>query len=148
MYQRSSLLIAGATLVTGVQATRFPSAINSVESAIARWGWPSMEALHASGALFFAVAATVFALIAAILGIRAITVETGDEIDVQKFAINALSSPADTYTVQWSLVRDKLQVHEGDMLRLEARRRLFTIGAAMLVVSWSLAIIHFALSGR
>ena len=148
MYQRASLLIGGATLVTGVQAARFPMAINAIENSVHKHGWCTFDAFHTVAALVFAIGATIFALIAAIQGIRAIMVETGLEIDVAKFGANLLEGPSDLYTGLWSLVRDKLEVHAGDMLRLESRRLLFTRGATMLVVSWSLAILHFATSGR
>jgi hypothetical protein len=111
MYQRSTLLIGGATLVTGVQAARFPKAIDGLETAIHKYGWPgfpnspALNVIHTFGALAFAIIATGFALAAAIFDIRAIMVERGEEIDVQKFAVNVLQGPADLYTSEWSLVR-------------------------------------------
>ena len=146
MYQRSSLLIGAATLVTGVQAARIPTAISALQASFAMsGGW---AIVHTASALTLAVVATVFALVAAIHGIRAIMVETGGEIDIEKLAQNVLGLPADMYTAEWSLVRDKIGVHLGDMLRLEGRRKLFTRGASFLVVSWVLAILQFASSAK
>jgi hypothetical protein len=144
MYQRSSLLIGAATLVTGVQAARIPTAIALLRTALTRGEF----SVQYFAALTFAVAATVLALVSAIQGIRAIMVETGGEIDIEKLAANSLGSLADIYTVEWSLVRDKLGVHIGDMRRLEGRRRLFTRGAQVLVVSWILAILQFVCSAK
>lgn len=146
MYQRSSLLIGAATLVTGVQAARIPAAISAVQvslSETSRWA-----IVHTASALTLAVLATILALAAAIHGIRAIMVETGGEIDIEKLAQNVLGPPADLYTAEWSLVRDKIGVHLGDMLRLESRRKLFTRGATFLVVSWVIAILQFATSAK
>lgn len=146
MYQRSSLLIGAATVVTGVQAARIPTAIEGLSRAVLQPAcWPTV---HATAALAFAALATLVALLAAIEGIRAIMVETGGEIDMQKLATNVLGPPADLYSAEWSLVRDKIGVHLGDMLRLEGRRKLFTRGARLLVVSWVLAILQFASSTR
>ncbi|CAN5345797.1 hypothetical protein BH11ACT4_BH11ACT4_16050 [soil metagenome] len=75
-------------------------------------------------------------------------VETGQEIDIEKLAQNVLGPPADLYTAEWSLVRDKVGVHLGDMARLEDRRKLFTAGARFLVVSWILTILQFAFSAK
>lgn len=146
MYQRSSLLIGAATLVTGVQAARIPTAISALQVSLA--GSSCWSTIHTAAALILAVVATVLALVAAIHGIRAIMVERGGEIDIEKLAQNVLGPPADIYTAEWSLVRDKIGVHLGDMLRLEARRKLFTRGASFLVVSWVLAILQFASSAK
>jgi len=148
MYQRASLLIGASTLVTGVQAARIPEAINAVHSSFYKRGCWSLDALHSGSALLFAIAATVLALIAAVQGIRAIMVETGIEVDVGKFANNLLGTSSDLYTGTWSLIVDKLNVHAGDVFRLEGRRKLFSRGATLLVISWALAILHFATSGR
>jgi hypothetical protein len=147
MYQRASLLIGAATVVTGVQAARIPAATSRLVDAVSVGRWDSWPAIHHMVALGLAVVATAFALIAAVEGMRAIMVEIGDEIDMVKFADNVLRAPSDLYTAEWSLVRDKLGVHLGDMERLEARRKVFTRGAGMLVVSWSVAILQFASSG-
>ncbi len=144
MYQRSSLLIGAATLVTGVQAARIPTAISAMRALLS--GTSLWEIVHTASALSLAVLATVLALVAAILGIRAIMVETGGEIDIEKLAQNVLGPPADIYTAEWSLVRDKIGVHLGDMRRLEGRRKLFTRGASFLVISWVIAILQFATS--
>ncbi len=64
-------------------------------------------------------------------------VEMGGEIDIEKLATNVLGPPADIYTAEWSLVRDKIAVHLGGMQRLEGRRKMFTRGASFLVVSWA-----------
>jgi hypothetical protein len=146
MYQRSSLLIGAATLVTGVQAARIPTSISVMQASLS--GKSSWAIVHTATALTLAVLATVLALVAAIQGIRAIMVETGGEIDIEKLAQNVLGPPADIYTAEWSLVRDKIGVHLGDMLRLEGRRKLFTRGATFLVVSWVLAILQFATSAK
>jgi hypothetical protein len=146
MYQRSSLLIGAATLVTGVQAARIPTALGALHGSFGKpGGWSSVQT---GSAVILAALATAFALVAAIHGIRAIMVETGGEIDVEKLAQNILGAPADLYTAEWSLVRDKIAVHLGDMLRLEARRKAFTRGASFLVVSWVLAILQFAFSTK
>lgn len=75
-------------------------------------------------------------------------VETGDEIDIELLATNVLGPPADIYTAEWSLVRDKISVNIGDMARLERRRQVFTRGAVYLVVSWCLAILQFGFSAK
>jgi hypothetical protein len=54
LFQRSSLLIGVATVVTGVQAGRIPAAIHSVGNLPAGWG-----EVHAASVLF-AVLATAF----------------------------------------------------------------------------------------
>ncbi len=146
MYQRSSLLIGAATLVTGVQAARIPTAIGDFQLSLsANNGW---AIVHTASALSLAALATLLALVAAIHGIRAIMVETGGEKDIEKLAQNVLGPPADMYTAEWSLVRDKIGVHLGDMDRLESRRKIFTRGALFLVVSWVLAILQFATSAK
>jgi hypothetical protein len=146
MYQRSSLLIGAATLVTGVQAARIPTALSVLLAAHPKeelW-----QVALAAVAFALAVLATVIALAAAIYGMRAIMVETGGEIDIEKLAQNVLGPPADIYTAEWSLVRDKIEVHLGDMNRLEGRRKLFTRGAMFLVVSWVLTVFQFAFSAK
>jgi hypothetical protein len=148
MYQRASLLIGTSTLVTGVQAARIPSAIDALRHALSKGAWQSWPAFHTELALLLAVGATILALVAAIQGIRAIMVERGGEIDIELFAQNVLTAPADLYAAEWSLVRDKIGVHIGDVLRLEDKRKLFTTGASLLVVSWSLAILHFGFSAK
>ncbi len=147
MYQRASLLIGAATIVTGVQAARIPESIATLRSAITPWtgGW---AVVSPSFALVLAAFATLSALAAAIQGIRAIMVETGQEIDIEKLTQNVLGPPADLYTAEWSLVRDKIGVHLGDMARLEGRRKLFTLGAIFLVVSWVLTILQFVFSAK
>lgn len=148
MYQRASLLIGACTLVTGVQAARFPEAIGEFSSLLAL-AEPSVWALtHTGSAVVLAFAATAFALVGALLGIRTITVEAGGEIDIERLAVHVLGEPADYYTAEWSLVRDKIEAHHDDVERLESRRRMFMKGSSMLVVSWLLAILQFALSSK
>lgn len=147
MYQRASLLIGAATIVTGVQAARIPGSIATLRSAITPWTGGG-AVVSPSLALVLAVLSSLFALAAAIQGIRTIMVETGQEIDIEKLAQNVLGPPADLYTAEWSLVRDKVGVHLGDMARLEDRRKLFTAGARFLVVSWILTILQFAFSAK
>lgn len=143
MHQRASLLIGAATVVTGVQAARFPSAIGRIGDLLDVTGWATPTSVLA---LIFAGSAAVFALASAILGIVALRVERGTEIDVYKLALHALDGKATPYAVEWSLVRDKIGVHLGDVERLEGRRKVFMSGAALLVVSWMLAVAHFSVS--
>jgi hypothetical protein len=142
MFQRSSLLIGAATVVTGVQAGRIPAAIHSVGNLAA-----GLAELHVASVLF-AVLATGFALIAALHGTRAIMTEVGGDLDVAIFAHEVLDAPVDLYSAEWSLVRDKIEVHQGAVSRLQARREVFARGATFLVVSWILAILEFVFSAR
>ena len=146
LYQRSSLLIGAATLVTGVQAARFPASIGALRVSISKSD--SWDVVHTGSALALAILATSFALVAAIHGTRGMMAETGGAIDIAKLAQNVLGAPADLYTAEWSLVRDKIGVHIEDMARLETRRMLFTRGAQFLVVSWIMAILQFASSSK
>lgn len=68
------------------------------------------------------------------------------KIDARKLATNVLELDPDTYTVEWSLLRDRLDVHDGDVDRLEDRRRIWSRGAVLLVVSWIATILQFEIS--
>jgi hypothetical protein len=98
MYQRSWLLIGAVTMVTGAQAARIPTAISATQSSLS--GANCWAIVNAGSALTLAVSATVLALVAAIQGFRAIMVETGGEIDIEKLAQNVLGPPADIYAAE------------------------------------------------
>ena len=146
MYQRAGLLIGAASVVTGVQSARIPGAIRRlVGQAQVSYEW-NAEITLSVAALGLAILACAAAITAAIYGMRTLWAERGSEIDVEKFAVNALESSPDLYATEWSLLADKLGVHVEDNKRLEAKLAHFSDGAKVLVVAWIIAILQFAVS--
>ncbi len=141
---RATLLIGASTVVTGVQAPRIPDTIREllnmpVDAAGA-------DIAFTIAALALAVLATLVAVTAGIFGLRLSGVDKGEEIDVTKLATNVLELSPTLYVAEWSLLRDKLNVHNLDVYRLELRRKDWTRGSRWLVVSWALTILQFGVS--
>lgn len=97
-------------------------------------------------ALTFALFSCIAALGAAIFSMRTLWAERGSQIDVEKFASNALASTPDIYATEWSLLSDKLAVHIDDNKRLEEKWLQFSRGATLLVLAWIVAILQFVVS--
>ena len=146
MYQRAALIIGAASIVTGVQSARIPTAIRRLAEHAGESTDLTPTICLDIAALLFAICACVAAIAAAIFGIRTLWAERGSEIDVNKLAVNALGSSPDLYATEWSLLADKLAVHAEDNKRLEQKLVHFSLGAKLLVLAWIIAILHFAVS--
>ena len=146
MYQRATLLIGAATVVTGVQSARLPLAIQRLVAHAAAETTVTPEIALNIASLALALIAAGAGVASAIGGIRTLWVERGSEIDVEKFAVNVLNAQPNLYATEWSLLADKLGVHAEDNRRLEAKRKTFMVGASLLVVAWIAAIVQFATS--
>lgn len=115
MQSRAAVLIAGATIFTGLWVSKGRTVPNLLS--------------------------VVFALVAAIAGVISIRATVGDEVILEKARDALLAPDTDIYSAEFGLVMDKIKAHEFDTKALEDRRKVINFGLVLLLASWLTSVV-------